>query len=43
MLEYGESYLEQNEAVLETLAEGMSPAAMEFAKEIAANFDEEDC
>lgn len=42
MLEYGQSYLDQNEAVLAQLAEGMSPEAYAFAKEMAEIMDEEE-
>lgn len=42
MLEYGQSYLDQNDAVLAQLAEGMSPEAYAFAKEMAATLDDED-
>lgn len=42
MLEYGSSYLEQNEAVLAQLAEGMSPEAYAFARELAADMEEEE-
>lgn len=36
-LEYGASYLAQNEAALAMLADGMSPAALAFAQEMAAD------
>ncbi len=42
MLEYGQSYLEQNEAALAQLAEGMSPEAYAFAKELAETLEDED-
>lgn len=42
MLEYGSSYLEQNEAVLAQLAQDMSPEAYAFAQELAADMEEED-
>lgn len=45
-LEYGRSYLDQNEAALEILEAGMSPAAVAFAREQAAEMiaeDDEDC
>lgn len=42
-LEYGASYLAQNEAALAQLAAGMSPAALAFSIEMAnADMDEED-
>ena len=42
MLEYGQSYLEQNDVAIAYLESGMSPAAIAFAKEMAADLDDDD-
>jgi len=42
MLKYGEVYLDLNDQALERLAEGMSPAATELARAIAAEIAAEE-